>query len=377
MRFGEVDSGRQPCETKSASGPGRQAVLKFLGFVNTTTLSEIEANINITGCDSMKKIKIEKSPIPIIWLDTLAIIEIYKTKTGKSFDNRAQKLYDLIKLKVAAGKLICPLGDHEEEIEEDLREVTNTILGLTLGIRFKANEDIQQTQVIKAIKLYETNKLPMLTYKDAFYKDPLEEIKRTSPFIISVVINSTSEEIGRRKYTKKLNLEELQRTKENYYMDKDFYEQLEDELMGHYSATRYVYETLMHKSRNKLPFTEREFNQINNMLAIPLTYWKRYKSNGLNGYIEFLKSVEYKNLPYVDINARMTADLFTSKRKLIDSGDPTDISNISTLLPFCNYVLTDKDQMNRIKRQNIDKKYDTYVYSMSNIDELFDKLENL
>lgn len=76
-------------------------------------------------------------------------------------------------------------------------------MGLTLGIRFKANEDIQQTQVIKAIKLYETNKLPMLTYKDAFYKDPLEEIKRTSPFIISVVINSTSEEIGRRKYTKK------------------------------------------------------------------------------------------------------------------------------------------------------------------------------
>ncbi len=33
--------------------------------------------------------------------------------------------------------------------------------------------------------------------------------------------------------------------------------------------------------------------------------------------------------------------------------------------------------MNRIKRQNIDKKYDTYVYSMSNIDELFDKLETL
>ncbi|MCY9664216.1 hypothetical protein M5X11_04390 [Paenibacillus alginolyticus] len=325
----------------------------------------------------MKKIKIEKSPIPIIWLDTLAIIEIYKTKIGKSSDNRVQKLYDLIKMKVVERKLICPLGDHEEEIEEDLKDVINNILGLTLGIRFKANEDIQQTQVFKAIKLYETNEIPILTYKDAIYKDPLEEIKTTSPFIISVVVNSTSEEISRRKHTKKLNLDELQSAKENYYIDKDFHKQLEDELMGHYSATRYVYETLMYKSRNKVPFTEREFNQINNMLALPLTYWKRYKSNGLTGYLEFLKSVEYKNLPFVDINARMTADLFISKRKLIDSGDPTDISNISTLLPFCNYVLTDKDQMNRIKRLNIDKKYDTYVYSMSNIDELFDKLETL
>ncbi|OXM82281.1 hypothetical protein [Paenibacillus rigui] len=323
------------------------------------------------------KIKIEKSPIPIIWLDTLAIIELYKTKTGKSIDNRIQKLHDMIKLKVSDRKLICPLGDHEAEIEEDLKEVINNILDLTLGIRFKANEDIQQTQVFKAIKLYETNEIPVLTYKDAFYKDPLEELNNNNPFIISVVVNSTSEEISRRKQTKILNLEELQSVKENYYIDKDFHKQLEDEFMGHFSATRYVYETLMYKSSNKLPFTEREINQINNMLALPLTYWKRYKSSGLNGYFEFLKSVEYKNLPYVDINARMTADLFTSRRKFLDSGDPTDISNISALLPFCNYVLTDKDQMNRIKRQQLDKKYDTYVYSMSNIDELFNKLEAL
>lgn len=73
----------------------------------------------------------------------------------------------------------------------------------------------------------------------------------------------------------------------------------------------------------------------------------------------------------------MTADLFTSKRKSIEIGDPSDISNISTLLSYCDYILTDRDQMNRLKRLELDKKYNTKVYSLSIINELFSDLEKL
>ncbi|MGG4106951.1 hypothetical protein AAXB25_23930 [Paenibacillus lautus] len=93
--------------------------------------------------------------------------------------------------------------------------------------------------------------------------------------------------------------------------------------------------------------------------------------------MEFLKSDHYKQLPSVYINAYMVADLFTSKRKLLEIGDPTDISNLSTLLPYCDYILTDRAQMNRIRRLELDKKYNTKVFSLSNINELFIDLEKI
>ncbi|MGC6589273.1 hypothetical protein ACPV3A_30560 [Paenibacillus sp. Dod16] len=123
--------------------------------------------------------------------------------------------------------------------------------------------------------------------------------------------------------------------------------------------------------------SEIENNQVLHMLDGPLSLWNSEQESGLSGYLEFLQSNDYKQLPYVDINACMVADLFTSKRKSLEIGDPTDISNLSTLLPYCDYILTDRDQMKRIKRLNLDKKYNTKVFALSNINDLFSDLEKI
>jgi hypothetical protein len=63
---------------------------------------------------------IDKSSIPILFIDTFALISY-----GKNEDSRVLELLDLVSKKVKKGKLICPIADQIEEV--DNREYTDTI----------------------------------------------------------------------------------------------------------------------------------------------------------------------------------------------------------------------------------------------------------
>jgi hypothetical protein len=320
---------------------------------------------------------ITKSTTPIIWLDTLAVIEIYKTIKEEKENPRIKKLFNIVREKVSQGKLICPLGEQEEEIEEKVGEVIKQFVDLSLGISFLSNDEIKESQLIKAIKSYSKTKDVELTYLDAFHRDPVTHLKNKNGFIFSIVIEPTQLEINTRKIIKQKNIEELQSVKDEFYKDKEFASKINDELNGHFIAISHLIGMYKYKKENDIPLSEVENLQILHMLNRPLSFWNEEQKSGLSGYLDFLKSNDYKQLPYVDINARMVTDLFTSKRKSLEIGDPTDISNLSTLLPYCDYVLTDRDQMNRIKRLGLDKKYDTKVFALSNINDLFSDLEKI
>jgi Ni,Fe-hydrogenase I large subunit len=325
----------------------------------------IELGVNIT-----------KSGIPIIWLDTLAVIEIHKTIEGQSRDSRIRKLHEIIQEKVVQRRLICPLGEQEEEIDEVVNKVIRNFINLSFGISFLSYDEIKQRQIVKAMKSYGKSQVVEITFMDAFHRDPIIELNSNFPFILSVVIEPTEMDIENRKITKQQNLEELQFAKDNFYKNKEFINQIDDELDGYFKATLHVLEMYENKTKNNIPLTEVEQNRVINLLGMPLSLWKRYHKSGLSGYLEFLRSNDFKQLPHIEIASYMTADLFTSKRKSIEVGDPTDISNISTLLPYCDYILTDRDQMNRIRRLGIDKKYSTKIYSLSTINDLFSELES-
>jgi hypothetical protein len=54
-----------------------------------------------------------------------------------------------------------------------------------------------------------------------------------------------------------------------------------------------------------------------------------------------------------------------------------DVGLLSIAIPACHFVVTDKRQCDRIKRRGIDKEWGTEVYSMSDIEGLFERLEKL
>ncbi len=54
-----------------------------------------------------------------------------------------------------------------------------------------------------------------------------------------------------------------------------------------------------------------------------------------------------------------------------------DVELLSAAIPVSHYVLTDKKMSDRIKRLRIDNDWNTEVYSMSEIDGLFERLVRL
>lgn len=90
-------------------------------------------------------------------------------------------------------------------------------------------------------------------------------------------------------------------------------------------------------------------------------------------YLQFLLSKEFVNTSCQNISSHLVADIILSRRKFL-SGDRQDINNIATYMPYCNYFLTDRTQMNRIKKYGFDSKYQTKVFCMKTIDEFIDTI---
>ena len=72
----------------------------------------------------------------------------------------------------------------------------------------------------------------------------------------------------------------------------------------------------------------------------------------------------------------MGADLLTGTQPILP-GDMMDVELLSVAIPVAYYVLADRKMAERIKRLGIDREWNTEVYSMADIDALFEPLEVL
>ena len=88
----------------------------------------------------------------------------------------------------------------------------------------------------------------------------------------------------------------------------------------------------------------------------------------MEDYLKFLKSPSFRAIPYIDIGSRMYADiLYSNKKGNCKSGDKMDIGYISHLLPYCNLMLLDGSQRQRVRTLKLDKKYKCNVLSENEI----------
>ncbi len=90
------------------------------------------------------KITIEKSAIPILWLDTAVLIKMAKQRTGEQIGepdaSRVATLYETIYRLTRQQRLLCPAGDQREEYElgDRLVEAIQDLQDqLSLGIEFQ------------------------------------------------------------------------------------------------------------------------------------------------------------------------------------------------------------------------------------------------
>lgn len=321
----------------------------------------------------MVNITINKYPIPIIWLDTSALINITRGRLNASEeDKRYRSLADTIYRAVWNSKLICPQVDQMEEITRSFSEVQKTISLLSRGIHFRHGSDIKEIQMQNAMLAYinKTNVIE-INYQDAFEKDPSTDQSKNNGMIIDIY-GIKSKRLLQKERDKKSNylaqLNELRRMQREKRIS--FSEQVKEELTGEYQAALEVQKIWSRVCSGLHYPSEEELSQIS-VLKSMVHFWNLLGGNppDLEGFLEFLHSPDWKATPCNDIPANLFAKLITNSGP-IEDGDPKDVNHLTVALPYCHYIVCDKKMRNLVKELELNSKYNAQVFSIADVDEI-------
>jgi hypothetical protein len=324
------------------------------------------------------QINIHKSVTPIIWLDTFFVIEYGKIVIGESKDERYRVLYDVLSRKISEKKLLCARAEQEDELEGNIDISMSKFLALTRYCRFKLGSQVSTLQSNRMMKAY----LHKWERFDILQSDvSISSKENREGFIINVYSTPKQDALMEKKRIKYSNLREVQDFKDTQNPEITFNEIMNREYKGIYIATTHLINkivTLKKMFDGEADFDINLYNQFTGLVIEPMQEW--YKLTGkemdIEGYLEFLISEEHKAIPHIDISTHLISDLMASKKKL-ETGDLKDVENLSSFLPYCNFILTDTAQHNRLKRLALDKKYDVCVFCMKNINELVEIIGKL
>jgi len=327
---------------------------------------------------NLPNIEVEKSKIPIVWLDTSVIINItiFKENPNKLQEpqrSRIELLYKLVLEYSQAGKIICPLADQEGEVWINRKEWMNTIRELSLGIECLSLKEIQDKQLHKAMNSYFLKEESIvLSYLDAFDSDPAEEMRDVLREGMFLTIESDiflGADFRRETNDTTLKLLNEQREK-NVALGINFETQFLSEVDGEIKEII----KMAHELQNGEAGNEREaFNKLGASINLhqQLHAWEHItgQKNDIDGLISFYSSSYNINCPYVDLSCSLTAKIMIDPQP-IKSSDPIDINHISTLMPFSDLFITDKPWRTYINNRGYDKKYGTNVHYIGDTDAI-------
>lgn len=101
-------------------------------------------------------ITIEKSPTPIVWVDTSVVtnMTIWRDNPDQlesTQRERIGKLFNLIIESTRAGKVVCPAAEQESEVWVNREQWLNTMNTLSMGVDCLDLKSIQDAQLRKAM----------------------------------------------------------------------------------------------------------------------------------------------------------------------------------------------------------------------------------
>lgn len=334
------------------------------------------------------EVKIDKYDKPIVWIDTYVIINMAKSIIDGSINEEEKAkyvgLFGLLRNKVHEEKIICPKGDQHEEIEQGQRlerechEIENK---LSYGVNLIHRSEIEANQQRQMMKAYIEEKGQVIFgCADVFEEDPIEIVRmvKSSGFIVSAFMKTRPKQVEIETQTKLITRDMLEDLRRSNIQDRiSFEEQLEDEYQAIVKAGDWAIRNCLSKIQRGLTLTVNDIAQLD-IINRPYLEWERLngRPEGLEGLHEFINSEAFKMIPYIDIHARLCAKVMTGN-SIIQTGDAMDINQLSTVLPYCNYIVTDRKMKNRIVELSLHEKYDTKVYYIGDYREIIEQLEAL
>lgn len=326
--------------------------------------------------DISPQFKIEKSPLPIVWIDTSIILNMTRLKHNLGSLSSVQKkriswLYEQLYNLGRSGKILCPLAEQDLEVWAERDKWFDTIHSLSLGIETLPEQGIHDSQLYATMKAYLKNESVVnLSYLDIFESDPVVEIREVlrSPFFVTVegdiVFGSQYHKNKKIELLEKLN----KQRERNVNTRISFRNQLQKERLGLIEALmisfgRYV--------RNIYDGKDDQVNSVFGVIELgkQLKVYEEISNEeyGLPGLLEFYKSKYYANMPITDLSSNIYAKMMTGKQA-IKSGDIMDAKHIYTVMPYSDLFVTDKDKSVFLKRNKFDEKYNTKICYIGDLD---------
>lgn len=333
------------------------------------------------------KISISKPPIPILWLDTWCILEMAAALNSEDVPRKenVERILDRIISLTKKKKIICPEGDQDIEISvsnnlkivEKSREIQARMsLGISLNI-YVAVEHLQIQRMMKAV-IEKRSEVEFLC-KDIFADDPIRTIDKNDKFIVSVHIPKSQEQIDEQISVHKSIAQDWESLRQDARKNRKKYEEtLAHEFKGVAEAITHVMTNIAAKTIHKLPISEKEYMQSVDIAGTPLAWWEHYsgKQDSLPEVISFYSSVEYAQIPFVNVGTRLLAEL-VSGNEAVTPSDVMDIHHMSTVLPYASYIVADKRVRNRIEgRTKLLKDYPVKLLKWSEVLPLLESLDN-
>lgn len=332
------------------------------------------------------KVKIQKSPIPIIWLDTSVInyIAKWKLKIGNPPEqiivDRVSKLYEQIYKYTREGKVICPHSNQSDEIWRDRNVWMGVMNELSMDIRTNDSKSIHDDQFKKFLKAFiNKENYIQLKYTEAFLRNPIQElIEKLSASIFVTVDAGILGGVDYHKKQKDKLLEDLKKLRERIIKQGiSFEEQLENEFHGEFEV---LLSLVSEYTSNTSRTSEEHFN----------VFWEYYNVSEQLRWLEkftqtppsleklraYYNSPYYRAMPYTHLSCNLMAYILT-KPDPIKPGDSMDIKHIATLMPYSDLFITDRSMKHIITYRKFDKLYDTtvcYIGDTEIINEFFSNL---
>lgn len=335
-------------------------------------------------------VTIEKSPSPMLWLDTSVFIDLARAQNGERTEpnrlKRLQRLYSVARKAIRDERLVCPEWDQVDETEgKPLAErIQRLVSDLSCGAHCAPYGLLKERQGSIGLRAYvEHGSAIHIPAKIHFSQDPLDAIRWTKKnnLIIEADMPTPQEWINRadlNKATLRAGLEKsrLQHARER----RTFERQLELERRAEATGMLQMYDDYLCKLASGTVDTWTRLGVVGFEQAV-----KEYEAVGgpgedfkarITGVYAFMNSPYYWQLPIEDVACRLSAEIMVQHHQ-IGLGDNRDIQHLSTAIPFAHYVVTDNAMVDRCRRLKLGEKWDTKIYATRALDDLSDEIASL
>jgi len=336
---------------------------------------------------SIIAVEVERPSRPAIWLDTSALINITKARSGRlkheADHKRVTEIDRVVTEKVRAGRLLSIDSEQRNEAwKSGWDDFVETLESLSVGTSMRPLLSVQNAQFEVAMMAYLQGASSMRVPLEVFFdEDPVKATDEVRRRRMSITVRvPQSEELRRHKREKNQELwAGLERTRlESVAKGVTFDQQLAAESRATLKAYIDLYACAALSHLLDPQMTNREtFWQSMGGMALPevADLWKHHGGK-LAELGRFFDSEHFRALPQQDIQSRVYAALMT-QREPIKSGDAGDVDHLALVLPIATFVLTDKRMERRLYDLGLDEKWGARVFSLASTDQLISALDAL